>query len=777
MPSRTPSTPDPGANDNARPNLTITVGGPAWENQGRSVELDPKKGPGDALAEILDSLPAGQLEGWASPHSWTGDSRAKESAWKCSSGVWVDLDCEIVDEHGGKKKVDVPEELRAAAEAGFGSSLRYPTPHGWRVCFVFDRPELNFRRWRRAADGAIERVRLALEVLNLPSPGVGRAGLEVDLACFDDKRVFYHPRAFVKDVQREAMCVVESREPFTVDQLIASARPEAQPDPRPEMPLEHRVSSNGSVDVQLAVDRFNRDHPQDWPKSPSEDYPCPSCGHRGCFGQLPDSNGRWKCFSVGHPRECGIPSEGGGASGDVLDLVLWQQRRIGGSTARVAFLKEMGFLADHRVTPTTHSPAQSETSPPVRGWPSRLAPEAFAGLVGRFIDVVGPCSEADAAALLGQYLVAFGNAMHRAPHTVAEADRHGGNLFLILVGETAKARKGSSWGRVRALFKLVDEPWVTERVLSGLSSGEGLIWQVRDPIYKRDKKGNEVLDDPGVSDKRLLVYEGEFAATLRVCDRDGNTLSGTVRNAWDLGILGSLTKNSPAKATDVHVSIIGHVTRDELVRYLDRTEAANGFANRFLWFCVRRSKAIPEPIAVDQQAFNEIADLTREALDFARRKNELHRDDAARALWAQRYLDLSTGRPGLLSAMIARAEAQVTRLSTVYALLDRSEVIREAHLRSALAVWDYSQRSTEYIFGDSLGDPIADVILAALRANPQGLTRTEISGLFGGHRERSRIGAALAQLQLKQLAAFRHSATDGRSAEVWYATKAGEASK
>ena len=37
---------------------------------------------------------------------------------------------------------------------------------------------------------------------------------------------------------------------------------------------------------------------------------------------------------------------------------------------------------------------------------------------------------------------------------------------------------------------------------------------------------------------------------------------------------------SPAKATDAHISVIGHITTDELRRSLTRTEAANGFANR-----------------------------------------------------------------------------------------------------------------------------------------------------------------------------------------------------
>ena len=70
---------------------------------------------------------------------------------------------------------------------------------------------------------------------------------------------------------------------------------------------------------------------------------------------------------------------------------------------------------------------------------------------------------------------------------------------------------------------------------------------------------------------------------LKVMTREGNTLSPVIRSAWDSGDLRSLTKNSPARATGAHVSIIGHITKDELRRLLTETESANGFANRFLF--------------------------------------------------------------------------------------------------------------------------------------------------------------------------------------------------
>lgn len=245
---------------------------------------------------------------------------------------------------------------------------------------------------------------------------------------------------------------------------------------------------------------------------------------------------------------------------------------------------------------------EPRTPPPGLGlsgegfWPAPLEESALHGPAGRFIRTVEPHSEADPAALLGQFLQAFGSAVGPRPHFLAESDRHGVNLNAVFVGDTAKGRKGTSWGHVRRVIVAADPDW-NDRIMAGLSSGEGLIWQVRDPIVHRDpikEKGRvvgyeEVVADEGVKDKRLLVFEGEFASVLRVCSRNGNTLSAVIRNAWDTGNLRTLTKNSPANASGAHISIVGHITRDELLRYLEDTEAANGFGNRFLWFCVRRS--------------------------------------------------------------------------------------------------------------------------------------------------------------------------------------------
>lgn len=413
--------------------------------------------------------------------------------------------------------------------------------------------------------------------------------------------------------------------------------------------------------------------------------------------------------------------------------------------------------------------------PHVPPWP-KSPKEAFYGLAGEFVRTIEPHTEADLVSLLIQLLVAFGSAIGRGPHFLAEADKHRGSLFVVLVGVSSKGRKGSSWGHIRRLFQQADPEWENSRVMSGLSSGEGLIYSVRDAVEKeeKDKKTGEmqtVTVDGGVADKRLLVNESEFASVLKQTQRDGNTLSPTLRNAWDGGKLQTMTKNNATQATEAHVSIIGHITRDELRKDLAETETANGFGNRFLWVCVKRSKELPDGGHIDWATMEPLVVRLREALSRAKDTELLKRDDTAREIWHAIYHDLSTGKPGLLGAMTGRAEAQTMRLALLYALLDSDTAIRAEHLTAALSLWEYCEASARYIFGDSLGDRVADDILHVLRSQTDGLSRSDLRDMFGRNQSSGRMGQALALLQEHGLAHPEPRDHDrrGRPSEVWKA--------
>ena len=415
----------------------------------------------------------------------------------------------------------------------------------------------------------------------------------------------------------------------------------------------------------------------------------------------------------------------------------------------------------------------------IRQRPAPIASAALHGIVGDVIKLLMPHTESGLPAVLVQFLVASGLFIGRTGYYLAEGDRHYTNLFAAIVGTTSKGRKGTSWSQVRRILRLTDENFERTCVTSGISSGEGLIWAVRDEIREQHaikEKGRvagyeEVIADPGISDKRLLAQEPEFAKVLKNAQRDSNNVSAVIREAWDLGKLNILTKAKAARATGAHIGIVAHITSDELSRLLTGTEAANGFANRFLWVYTERSKELPFGGSLEDEDIAPIADHLRRIAAHAQQASRINFDGEAADDWRRVYGPLSAGKPGLLGAAIGRAEAQVVRLATLYALLDCAVQIRRPHLQAALAVWDYCEASAYYIFGDALGDDTADAILAFLRSvGNAGATRTEISALFNRNKTAQEITRALEVLAVSRFASMKTEPKDiGAPIERWFA--------
>jgi hypothetical protein len=371
------------------------------------------------------------------------------------------------------------------------------------------------------------------------------------------------------------------------------------------------------------------------------------------------------------------------------------------------------------------------------------------------VATLGPHTEADPAALLLTFLAAFGNAVGPGPRALVGATEHPARLNVLLVGQTARARKGTAQAEVNKVMALADPDWFAERVVGGLASGEGLIAAVRDPTDQEDTTAPV--------DKRLLCVEAEFVRVLGVAAREGNTLSAVLRQAWDDGRLRTMTRKDPLRASGAHISIIGHITAEELRRRLGDTEIANGFVNRFLLAAVRRSKRLPEGGTLDPATLEELAGDVAEALGKARKVGIVTRSPAARERWAKAYADFGDGVEGLAGALTARPEAQTLRLSVAYALLDGSAVVELEHLEAALAVWRYCEASAYAIFGDLLGDPVADRLLDELRqAGPEGLDGAAQHAVFARKVSATRLAQARALLQDKGLVSTVSEKTGGR---------------
>ena len=384
----------------------------------------------------------------------------------------------------------------------------------------------------------------------------------------------------------------------------------------------------------------------------------------------------------------------------------------------------------------------------------QLREQALYGLAGQVVRTLAPHTEADPAAILLQFLAAFGNAAGPGLHCLVGPTRHRLNLFVVLVGESSKARKGTSWNQIERLFAEVDQSWVNTRITTARLGAAGLVHTLR--------------DQQPPTDRRLLAVAEEFASILHTIKGAKGHLSPLLRCAWDNGHLRMLDGSNPIHATNTHISLIAHITERELAQNLDPTDAHSGFANRCLWTSVHRSQCLPGGGALRDHELIPITQQLRQALDWAATTaTVLSRDQAAESLWEECYPELSQARPGLFGAATSRAEAQVLRLSAVYAVLDRSSVITAPHLEAALAVWEYCSATASELFGTSTGDVTADRIKLAIEESKEGLSREQIRCLFHGHVSSDRIEAALEQLMSLGVLTHYLQPGRGRPAKVW----------
>jgi len=474
--------------------------------------------------------------------------------------------------------------------------------------------------------------------------------------------------------------------------------------------------------------------------------------------------------------------------GDVADAKeagFWLCDRLGKAPADLGFRDKSTRQQSQRPTPPPAAEGQqfgddAEKSP--REWPT-LDNVALGGLAGEVVRIATQDSEADPAAVLVTFLTWFGVAAGNSPRIMVGETPHCPRLFSAIVGASSRARKGTSKQPVKTIMKAAQGGYGGQDgaftllgpcpVTDGpFSSGEGLIYEVRDPLDGKDKDGNPTRLDDGAEDKRLLVTEGELGAALRVMQREGNTLSTTLRVMWDCGRpddeIRPMTKKDKIKSTNPHVSTVGHITAAELRSLLSQVDLHNGVANRFLWVCARRTKLVPLPQQIPEEIIADLSRKVGEALNAAQRREVVSLTPAAARMWVDSYAGLSSDHPGAWGSTTSRAEAQVLRLALIYALIDNGSQIAPVHLTRALAFWRYCDASAGYLFGDADKDPQVNKVLKALESGP--LTATDLNRALSGKIASDRITVILEHLQETGRVSGEKQQTKGRPRITWRLT-------
>jgi Protein of unknown function (DUF3987) len=266
-------------------------------------------------------------------------------------------------------------------------------------------------------------------------------------------------------------------------------------------------------------------------------------------------------------------------------------------------------------TNATVEPGDDGSPIAARNWPD-LQPDVYQGVCGQIVNAIMPHTEADPAAVTASLLAAVGCMAGRSPHALAGNDQHPARIWPLICGPTADGAKGTSWSAVRPVIAAAAPFFLPEHLEGGIVSGEGVIELVR------DQTGDDPDDknfDEGVPDKRLLIVEPEFASVLAKGARQGSSLMQILREAWDGSTLRSAArKSNKLRATDPHITVIGHVTPGEFRAKLTAGEVDGGTVNRLLMVLSRRSKELPDGGNLPDDVRDRCAGLIAEALKAAR---------------------------------------------------------------------------------------------------------------------------------------------------------------
>jgi hypothetical protein len=400
--------------------------------------------------------------------------------------------------------------------------------------------------------------------------------------------------------------------------------------------------------------------------------------------------------------------------------------------------------------------------------------KCFQGIAGQFALAATKTTEADPIAVLMTLLTKAGSYFGRDACLWHGGIRFPSKLYCGVAGASARGRKGTSVYPVTNLFEYVDK-FLRDAGIDPapatdgtVSSGEGLVYALRDASEKTDKDTGDP-EDKGITDKRLFILEEELGGLLAVARRDGSSVTAVLRKLWDpAGNYRPITKLQPIKTTGTHVCLLGHVSPEELRKTLGAAEAVNGFANRFIWVCTKRSKILSRPEAMPASAVKIAATEFAEAIKHAASLDKgLSLSPAALDRWDAIYLALNQKQDagGMVPKLLHRAEAQILRIALILALIQRADAVDVEHLEVAQALWDYSERSVYYLFGSEVDEDEIKII-AFIRNKGGEAKQTEIHQLAFNGRS-SDLNRKLLELEERSVLVRRKQATKGRPATYW----------
>jgi hypothetical protein len=172
---------------------------------------------------------------------------------------------------------------------------------------------------------------------------------------------------------------------------------------------------------------------------------------------------------------------------------------------------------------------------------------------------------------------------------------------------------------------------------------------------------------------------------------------------------------------------------------MSEKDAANGLANRFLYFFAERRGVVPFPQPTPEPVVNDLVRRAAEIIRWAWQNSTAMRlDGEAKVLYEQFYRSFhrsqrQSGGIERVKQLCERHPPYALRMATLFAITDRTEIVRAEHMRAALAWVRYSADSIRFLFAQGAAarpaneaTALGEKILALFSGDAE-LTRTEIS--------------------------------------------------
>lgn len=359
----------------------------------------------------------------------------------------------------------------------------------------------------------------------------------------------------------------------------------------------------------------------------------------------------------------------------------------------------------------------------------KLPETAWRGVFKQWREVYSPTTEAADEFLFAGLLTVIGCMLGRRVYMWQATELYP-NVFSVIVGDSAKARKTIAIEKAESAVKTIDPQVLFS---AGISTTQGLIGLLQLPSEKELKEYEEACEKaeekgrerPPLSKRleiffalqtlkrleyegfRLLYYEREFSRLLKKTLKDySSDFIETLQEAFDMkDELDNHSLTNPMSAQKPCVSLISATTLGKLHRRLQVEDIEGGFANRFMYFYGERKPPKPRPPKPNKEKLGEIYHQLNEVTKKWKHQEFKLSEEAGR-IWDEFYCREYGKEYNSLTIdqVSSRLTTHAAKIALIYAATENDDpIINAGQAKAAIAVVEYLERCAFKIFALQTG--------------------------------------------------------------------------